>query len=126
MGIFRAGTIKGSTAADLGTPARVEWHLDNWKRWKRTGNHQGAYGNCAVGLSTGGASKEFDEMAEDMDRRSAVILNTLIDDLPPAQSCAIYTRYLHSVFRFPRNNFESLLESAKRALGRGMAIKGIY
>ena len=126
MTICRAGTATGSTAAALGTPARVEWHLDNWRRWKRTGGHQGAYGHCAVGLSSGGNSQDFDDMAEQSDRRCAGIVDTLIDDLSPAQSCAIYAEYLHSVFRFPRGNFDQLIDSAKVALGRGLAMKGVY
>lgn len=116
----------GTMAADFGTPERVEFHLDLWKRWKASGQHEGAYGSVAVGLSSGGASQAFDDMADASERRCARTVDVLIEDLPPAERCALHHEYLHAVFRFPRNNLDQLLASAKRAIGRGLAAKGIY
>ena len=121
-----SGFGRGSLSADFGSPGRVEWHLDNWRAWKRSGPKQGAWGQAAVGLSNGGASQDFDDMAEASVRRCAVIVDTLIHDLPAAQASAIHHAYLAAVFRFPRLDYVQCLAEARRRIGRGLAKKGVY
>ncbi len=114
-----------STAIAFGAPDRVEWHLWNWSRWHKTGgSEQGV--KIAVGLTSGGASQNVDDMTENEDRKCARTTNTIINDLPPAQGAAVHHEYLHSVYRFPRGNFAALLAEAKSAIGRGLAKKGVW
>lgn len=117
---------QGTTVVDFGSPARVDFHLDVWRRWKESGRHDGAYGSVAVGLSSGGNSQAFDDMADASERRCARIVDVLIEDLPPTERCAIYHQYFEAVYRFPREPFEQVLARAKRSLGRGLSAKGIY
>jgi hypothetical protein len=115
----------GTMAAEFGTPERVDFHLETWKRWKSTGEHQGAYGSVAVGLSSGGASQAFDDMADASERRCARIVDVLIDDLPAIERHAIYHEYF-GIHYEPREGHGVVLPRAKRTLGRGLAAKGIY
>jgi hypothetical protein len=123
---MKSAHSEGSLSAQFGTPERVEWHLQNWRDWKRTGRKQGAWGYVAVGLSGGGTSMDFDDMVEESDRRVASIVDTLINDLQAVQSAAIHHQYLAAVFRFPRLDFKQSLETAKWELGKGLAKKGVY
>ena len=123
---LKQGATEGSLSAQFGAPERVEWHLQNWRDWKRTARKQGAWGYVAVGLSSGVSSMDFDEMVEESDRRVAGIVDTLINDLVPSQAAAIHHGYLAAVFRFPRAAFEECLADAKRELGKGLGKRGVY
>ena len=115
-----------STEASFGSPERVEWHLWNWSKWMRSGANKQAAPRESSGLTSGGASQNFDDMVEAVDRRVAATMNVIIDDLPPAQSAAVHHEYLHSVYRFPRGNFAALLAEAKLGVGHGLAKKGVW
>lgn len=110
----------------MGAPERVEWHLHNWARWMRSGSHVGAYGAVAVGLSSGGRSEDFDDMADASERRSARIVDTVVYDLPSDERMAICHAYLGAVVRFRRQVMAEVLARAKRAVGRGLAARGVY
>lgn len=65
-------------------------------------------------------------MTEASDLRCAMITDAIINDLPPAQACAVTHRYLHNVYRFPRDNYPDMLELAKKTIGVGLAVRGVY
>ena len=115
-----------STAIAFGSPERVEWHLWNWAKWMRSGANKQAAPRESSGLTSGGASQNFDDMVEAVDRRVAATMNVIIDDLPPAQGAAIHHEYLRAVYGFPRGNFDALLIEAKAGIGRGLAKKGVW
>lgn len=122
--IYR-GNLK-SSVIQFGSPERVDWHLDNWSRWQKSGKRQGAYGAVAVGLSSGGASQDFDMMADSSEIRSARIVDVIIHDLPAHQVCALHNEYLAMVWRFERLRQADVLAEAKAGVGRGLVAKGVY
>lgn len=117
--IVRAG--KPDTPSDLDY---LEIHLYEWARWQRSGMPVQVYGKQAVGLSNGGASQDFDDMLEAEQRRIAAVVDSVINDLPPIQRCAIHHRYLHAVFRF--KGYIQTLREAKAALRVGLRKKHIW
>lgn len=120
--------MEGSTAVQFGTPDRVEWHLDNWRRWMRSGQSVDGHASRSSGCSDGGTSKGFDEMVEEEDRRCAKVVDAILDNLPPAQRIAIYVErgIMGKVFRFERLPYEKALELGKAALGRELARRGVW
>ena len=105
---------------------RLEAHLDNWTRWMKSDVLTDGYRNRSTGFIAGGYSAEFDDLMDAADIRCAMAVDALIRSLEAPQQAAIHHAYLHSVFRFPRANFEALLERAKSALRMGMDARGIY
>lgn len=120
--------MQGSTAVKFGTPDRVEWQLENWRRWMRSGQEVDALPGRSSGVSDGGTSKGFDEMVEAEDRRCAKIVDSILDNLPPVQRIAIYTErgIMGRVFRFVRVTYHQALTEGKAALGRELARRGVW
>lgn len=112
----------------FGAPERVEWHLENWRRWQRSGQEVDGHATCSLGMSSGGTSKGFDEMVETEDRRCALIVDAILDNLPPAQRIAIYTErgIVKQVFRFARQTYAQALQAGKEALGRELGRRGVW
>lgn len=119
------GEMIGSTAATLGSDERVEFHLQNWAQWQKTGGVVGMYGGS--GSPDYCQSIDFDDMCDSMDRRNAKTLDAWIQDLPALQRLAIYNAYLHSVYRLrgQRPSEEHLL-SAKFVIGKKLVKWGLY
>lgn len=120
--------MKGSLAVTFGTPERVEWHLETWRRWMRTGQEVDGAPRASSGLSDGGTSKGFDEMVEAEDRRCAKIVDAILDNLPPVQRIAIYQYkgITGRVFKFVRVSYEQALTDGKAALGRELHRRGVW
>jgi len=118
----------GSTAVVFGTPDRVEWHLENWRRWMRSGQEVDSLPSRSSGVSDGGTSKGFDEMAEAEDRRCAKIVDAILDNLPPVERIAIYIErgVMGRVFKFVRVTYHQALSAGKAALGRELARRGVW
>lgn len=119
---------RGSCAVKFGTPERVEFHLDNWRRWMRSGQEVDGFAGRSSGLSDGGTSKSFDEMAEAEDRRCAKVVDAILDNLPPADRIAIYMErgIMGRVFTFVRKTYHQALTDGKAALGRELARRGVW
>lgn len=117
---------RGSVSVTFGAPERVEYHLQNWRDWKRSGTAVEGYRGTSTGMSDGGSSQHFDDLVEASDRRCALITETLIADLPVAQSSAVHHAYLAAVFRFGRGELPALLDQARAKIGRGLAAKGVW
>ena len=103
---------------------RLDFHLGNWARWMRSGEHVQGYKHGAAGCVGGGYSGDFDDMVLAADRRSAAIMDSLIQDLPPAQVCAIHTTWINSVWRF--KDYEATYQRACDNLLVGMNRKGLW
>lgn len=112
----------------FGTPERVEWHLENWHRWQRSGQEVDGHASASCGMSDGGSSKSFDDMVETEDRRCAVIVDAILNDLPPAQRIAIFTELgiVKRVFQFHRQTYAHALQAGKEALGRELGRRGVW
>lgn len=120
-----AETALKPTTIRFGTPERVLWHLHNWSSWMSSGRTVDRLPRRSVGIGNSHSSS-FEDMAEASDVRCAMITDAIINDLPPAQACAVMRQYLESVYRFPRDNFAQQLEEAKRVIGIKLAIRGVY
>lgn len=71
-------------------------------------------------------SKDFERIAADCDAESALAFDALVSSLVPAEIAAVHHRYLHAVFRFPRDNYAELLLSARCHLADLMNSRGMY
>jgi hypothetical protein len=105
---------------------RLEWHLLNWRDYMRSGSVTTGYPKHSIGVSTGGGQAHFDDLADASEHRVAISCNAIIEGLPPAQSAAIFSQYLHAVFRFPRGNREECLALAREGVRRGLDRRGIF
>lgn len=106
---------------------RLDFHIGNWARWMRSGEHVQGYKHGAAGCVGGGYCGDFDDMVAAVDRRCAVIMDTLITDLPPAQSCAVHHLWINSVYRFrPTHPFQETYDRACQNLLVGMSNKGLW
>ena len=121
-------SMPGHTAVNFGTPERVEFHLDNWRRWMRSGKEVDSLPGRSCGCSDGGTSRSFDDMVEAEDRRCAKIVDAILDNLPPVQRIAIYMerRIMGRVFEFKRITYHQALTEGKSALGRELARRGVW
>lgn len=120
--------MEGSRAVDFGTPDRVEFHLANWARWMRSGQEVDGHAGRSSGMSDGGTSKGFDEMAEAEDRRCARIVDVILDNLAAPLRMAIYIerRIMRQVTRFDSANYELNLRAAKATIGRELSRRGVW
>lgn len=118
-----AGTSTGSGRM---TDARLSWHLDNWARWMRGGRVTDGFPRQSAGMSSGGKSVHFDELANASERKVAAACNAIINDLPPAQYAAISCEYLHAVYRFPRGNQAECLERGRDGVRSGLESRGVW
>lgn len=119
---------EGSGSVEFGTPARVEWHLENWRRWMRSGQEVDGMPGRSSGCSDGGTSRGFDEMVECEDRRCAKIVDVILDNLPPHQRIAVYIerRIMMRVTRFEQANYDANLKAAKGVIGRELSRRGVW
>lgn len=120
--------LLGCCSVEFGTPERVEWHLENWRRWMRSGQVVDGFASRSSGTSDGGTSKGFDEMVEAEDRRCAKVVDAILDNLPPVERIAIYTAkgIMGRVFKFTRVSYTQALLSGKAALGRELSRRGVW
>lgn len=92
--------VKPSDEMELGYPARI---------------------NPWIG---GGESQRGDDWTETEEQNvwqyCCMTMNKLIEDLPPAQQCAVQSVYSGDAWRFPRENRFELLETASSTLLIGM------
>lgn len=100
--------------------------LEDWARWSMCYRLRIGFPSRSIGLSSGFASQTFDEMCEQADSTRCRVLDTMIDDLSPAQRQAIHRRYLHAVYRFPRENYAEMLAQAHEELLKGGAGRGLW
>lgn len=113
------------------TDEDIEHHLLLWSRWHRLSRYQALRRLWYPGKASGGmgnsGSTTFDDMCDGLDNDHARIMNTLIDDLPTTQRCAIHYMFLEAraVFRFPRSDLPEEYAKAIASLRTGMERKGI-
>ncbi len=105
---------------------RLAWHLENWRDFMRSGGTRELKAPAtSSGFVGGGYNNSFDDMVLYADRRSAEIMDALVCSLPPVQQAAVHHRYLHAVFRFPRDNYAESLMMACAKLRAGMSGRGL-
>jgi hypothetical protein len=84
------------------------------------------YEHGAAGCVGGGYCGDFDDMVAAADRRSAAIMDAIVNDLPTAQSCAVHHIWVNSAYRFPRENLMEIYEIACQKILRAMNNKGLW
>lgn len=105
---------------------RLDFHLDNWRRYMKAGEGILGYSGTAAGCVGGGNSQDFDAMVGRADMRCAIITDAVIRGLDPSEQAALNHTYLRAVFRFPRDNLAKLLESAKLKVSIGLKARGVW
>ena len=105
---------------------RLDWHLWNWSRWMRSDGTADGYPGKSPVFIAGGNSRAVAEMEEDCDKRCAIAVDAIMHGLSTPERAAISHRYLHAVFRFPRNNLPYLLREARLKIARGLVARGFY
>jgi hypothetical protein len=90
----------------------------------RAGEHVQGYKHQAAGCVGGGYFGDFDDMVLAADRRSAAIMDSLIQDLTPAQTCAVHHAWINAVYRF--RDYDRTYEQATELLLLGMDRKGLW
>jgi len=127
----RSETHRRPRAQEAVTDEDVEYHLGNWARWHRLSRYSAFRRLWYPGRASGGmgnsGSTTVDDMCEGLDDDHARIMNTLIDDLPTTQRCAVHYIYLEAraVFKFPRSDLATEYANALASLRTGMVRKGI-
>jgi hypothetical protein len=106
----------------------IERLLRNWVSFMHGESKPDGLPDRASGGATCYTSLDLDNVAayENLDRDLAEKTNAVIDSLVPAERCAVYHRYLHAVFRFPRGDVDSLLARAKVNLEAGLRRRGVW
>lgn len=84
----------------------------------------GAASGGLVGYQT--IDWDTDGIYAELDGNLAAHCDAAVNALPPAQQCVVYHRYgLTAVYHFPRNNYDALLEEARRAIRRTLERRGV-
>lgn len=118
---------KNDSLTIAGMPeARLEFHLDNWRRYMRSGVGVDGLPGRSVVCQGGGISATFDELVDAADMRCAQAVDALMLGLADAERAAINHVYLYAVFRFPRNNLDDLLLSGRFKVAKGLVSRGFY
>lgn len=106
---------------------RLEFHMDNWRRWMRCDDVTTGAPNKAAGCVGGGYSQSFDDMADASDVRCAMIVDALVSSLTHIERAAVNHKYLYAVFRFHHQaSFESTLQRARTKLAEWLVARGVY
>jgi hypothetical protein len=79
-------------------PAVERW-LALWADWMRGETVGRGYPSRSVGLSTGGASEEFDSLCDRAEWRCCPLIDAAIREMPLVAQAAISHYWLASVFR---------------------------
>lgn len=125
---MNALAMKGSTSVQFGTPERVEYHLDNWRRWQRTGQEVDGFPGTTPGTVNWSIRSDVDGQLDAIARRNAQIVDTILDNLPPVQRIAVYIErgIMGRVFQFKRVTYHQALVGAKEAVGRELSRRGVW
>lgn len=105
---------------------RLEWHLENWSRWHSFDDlHKLGYPSKCMVLSTGGASGEdaFDILVEQVDKRCAEIMESLVESLRRPRKVAIEHVWLKVKHHYPTQELdyeEAIVDLLRLAEKRGI------
>lgn len=104
-------------------------HLETWATWMRgpdgpEGLPQRACGGLLSNFTTLDADNE--KAYGRLDNWIAERVNAVVSDLAPAPKAAIYHRFLHAVYRFPRGNYVEILQSAMERIRDGLRERQVW
>ena len=105
--------------------ATIDYWLTQWALWMRGGDSRKlGYPRCSLGIATGGASEQFEDLVERADRKSVRATDAAIRSLSLEAQSAIHHIYLAAVFRMRRDPAEVYAE-ALPVLEREMRGRGV-
>lgn len=112
-------------AAELCRIEPIDRHLDMWRAWMRSRSESRGNLSKSAGFVAGGYSQSFDDMCARADGAAIRATDSIIESLAPAEHAAIWHwAGLTAVFRFPRNNYPALLETARASIWRELQKRG--
>ena len=99
--------------------------LESWAEWHHTDTDIDiGYPSRSAGFQPTGLTS-FEDMCDRADQQAMRAVDAAVGSLPPAQAAAVYCMYgISNVFRFPRNNLESLFDEALMRLSVVLRSKG--
>lgn len=123
----RTAAVNAAVLPSILDDDRMGELLSLWSRWMRSNQplRELWYPDTATGCVGGGYSHDFDTMVADMDTQHAEAVNAAIQDLGPAEQCAIFNVHLGCVFRM-RGVAEGVYEEARYTLRVVLPQRGIY
>lgn len=117
--------IATRNAPDL---SMVDYWLDEWRAWMSSRAGTRGFSGRTPGLRGGDGTGYGDWGAltyDQADRAAAIAIDAKIESLPLHQQQAVYRAYGQaSAFRFPRLDYQTTLDDAKRQLGEWMRRDG--
>ncbi len=103
----------------------LRFELGEWAIWMGGYNPNIGFPSRVPIISGGGGSPTFEELLEHSDAVKMKAIDASVDSLAPAQKAAIHRRYgICGVWRFPRDNYQQMLDAAHDALHITMRRKG--
>ena len=114
----------GTTQNVRGKPMTLDNALKDWAEWSNTQNHRLWFPKQSVVFSTGGINC-WDDLENQVDSFICNAVDAAIHDLIPQETAAIYTKYIHATYRFPRFDFDQTIESAETNLSKALIKKGV-
>lgn len=108
--------------------AAVERLLRNWVTFMHGEAKPAGYPRKACGGVTNYTSLDLDNVAayENLDRELAEKTDAVIAGLTPVEQCAIHHVYLRAVYRFHREQLESVLDRAKLKIEIGLRRRDVW
>lgn len=102
---------------------RLDWHLQNWAEWMRSGST--THLRCATMRGASG-SADFDDMVQGEDRRVAKVVDACIGDLSQVEQCALRNKHLGELWRANREPIAIAYERARLRLSGQLRRRGVW
>jgi hypothetical protein len=100
--------------------------MEDWADWFNGYDPRLGFSPKCAGLQNGRVSSDFDELMAGVDKRVFQIIEAKIDDLPVMERAAVQKRYrLCTIWRFPRNNYEDMLQKGHERILDHLLAKGV-
>lgn len=103
---------------------RLDWLFENWARYMR-GYETKFRLRAKTSRYWAQGCRDFDGMVTSADINDAVRTNACIEDLTVIEQCAIHHRHLGAVWRFNREDEESVYARARGLLSTGLTRRGV-
>lgn len=108
------------------TPARIDWHLDNWAEWHARNRDDLGFASNPHIMAHDWHSKDVDQLLEPIEARCAEAVEAIVWELPAVQTCAVLNRHFDVVFKFAVESCLAVYEQARERIGCGLDVRGIY
>lgn len=116
--------INGREAKEQRRMERLVVLLEDWADWMRGYRIATGYKKHSTVVAAAG-NKHWEDILVQVDAQINRTVDTAINDLPINQMAAINHRYLHAVYRFPRDNYAESLTAAHETLMRVLPKKNV-